>query len=95
MRQMTVKKKERESTPNIFAGIVILIETLQKSKDVEEREEKRGRPFHPMCKDCLSNRVPVVYTKEGKLVRRMKRVKKTENGWTGGISGMETNEARR
>ena len=36
---------------------------LAKNKDVEEREERRGRPFHPIYKDCLCNGVPVVYVK--------------------------------
>ena len=39
---------------------------LAKIKDVEEREVRRGRPFHPICKDCLCNGVPVVYTKGGR-----------------------------
>ena len=39
---------------------------LASIKDVEAREERRGRKFNPICKDCLSNGVPVVYTKGAK-----------------------------
>ena len=39
---------------------------LAKIKGVEEREERRGRPFHPICKNCLCNGVPVMYTKGGR-----------------------------
>ena len=35
-------------------------------KNVEEREEIRGRPLHPICKDFLCNGVPVVYTNKGR-----------------------------
>ena len=42
---------------------------LAKNQDVEEREERRGRPFHPVGKDCLCNGVPVVYTKGGEKKR--------------------------
>lgn len=38
---------------------------LARIKDVEEREERRGRSFHPVCKDCLGNGVPVLYTGGG------------------------------
>ena len=39
---------------------------LASIKDVEAREERQGRPFHPICKDCLRNGVPVVYKTGGK-----------------------------
>ena len=39
---------------------------LASNKDVEAREERQGRPFHPICKDCLRNGVPVVYKTGGK-----------------------------
>ena len=42
---------------------------LAKNKDVEEREERMERPFHPICKDCLCNGVPVVYAKGGRKNR--------------------------
>ena len=53
--------------PNTLASIAIHTDNnLAKIKDVEEIEEKRGLPVHPICKYCVCNGVPVVYTKRGR-----------------------------
>ena len=49
---------------------------LAKVKNVEEREEIRGRPLHPICKDCLCNGVPVVCTNRGRKNKLNKSIGK-------------------
>ena len=59
---------------------------LASNKDVEAREERQGRPFHPIFKDCLRNGVPVVYKTGEKKNTRDRQWKRKENekalvGW--------------
>lgn len=36
---------------------------LARMKDIEGREMREGRQYHPICKSCLKNGAPVVYIK--------------------------------
>ena len=54
--------------------------------DVEASVERRGRGYLSMCKDCLGNRVSVVWKrgKANKLQAANEERKNTSTGWASG-----------